>query len=33
MTVTAPPRPNDLLEFQTLEPEADAEAVIAQAVA
>ena len=31
MTVTAPPRPNDRLEFQKLEPEADAEALIKEA--
>ena len=31
MTVTAPPRPNDPLEFQKLEPEADAEALIEEA--
>jgi hypothetical protein len=31
VTVTAPPRPNDPLEFQKLEPEADAEALIKEA--
>jgi hypothetical protein len=31
VTVTAPPRPNDPLEFQELEPEADAEALIKEA--
>jgi hypothetical protein len=31
VTVTAPPRPNDPIEFQQLEPEADAEALIKEA--
>jgi hypothetical protein len=31
MTVTAPPRPNDPIGFQELEPEADADAVIEEA--
>ena len=31
MTVTAPPRPNDRLEFQKLEPAADSEALIKEA--
>jgi hypothetical protein len=31
VTVTAPPRPNDPLEFQKREPEADAEALIEEA--
>ena len=31
MTLTAPPRPNDRLEFQTPEPEGDAEALIKEA--
>jgi hypothetical protein len=31
MTVTAPPRPNDPIAFQELEPEADADAVIEEA--
>jgi hypothetical protein len=31
MTVTAPPRPNDPIEFQELEPEADADALIEEA--
>jgi hypothetical protein len=31
MTVSAPPRPNDPIEFQELEPEADADALIEEA--